>query len=91
MSLIKSLITKIKEKFKTKVAEKVTENMTPVSGTIIHLEKPNQGKYQYKIIVKDNRNRTIMLKVKNKVKLNKGDKIQGYFAKEDRTAVIKIA
>jgi len=91
ITFFKSLITKIKEKFTKRVAKSIAENMTPVYGTIIYLEKYSKGKFQYKIIVRDTNNRTVMLMVKNKVNLKKGDRIEGYFSKEDRTALIQVA
>ncbi|AEF93331.1 hypothetical protein Desca_0438 [Desulfotomaculum nigrificans CO-1-SRB] len=91
IQFFKSLIAKIKEKLIRRMAKTITENMTPVKGTIIYLERYPKGKVKYKIIIKNETNRTLMLKVKNKVTLKQGDRIQGYYSKEDKTALIQVA
>lgn len=93
-SFFKSLIEKIKAKlqrrYEQKMIKEISENMTPVSGTIVFLEPFKKGKYKYKILVKAGANQTVMLKVKNKVKLKQGDRVHGYYDKE-RIALIEVA
>ncbi|MEG6521756.1 hypothetical protein [Desulfotomaculum sp. 1211_IL3151] len=93
-SFFKSLIEKIKGKlqrrYEQKMMKEISENMTPVSGTIVFLEPFKKGKYKYKILVKAGANQTFMLKVKNKVKLKQGDRVQGFYDK-DRIALIEVA
>lgn len=94
LSFFKNIIEKIKQKlaarYQQKMIKEISENMTPVSGTIIYLEKYKKGKFKYKIVVKAGANHTLMLKVKNKVNLKQGDKIHGYYDKE-RTALVEVA
>lgn len=94
LSFFKNIIEKIKQKlvarYQQKMIKEISENMTPVSGTIIYLEKYKKGKFKYKIVVKAGANHTLMLKVKNKVNLKQGDRIHGYYDKE-RIALVEVA
>ncbi|AQS58781.1 hypothetical protein [Desulforamulus ferrireducens] len=96
LGFIKSFIQKIKDKlqarYQQKMIKEISENMTPVTGTIIYLEKYTKGKYKYKILVKSTANQTVMLKIKKKDKiiLKQGDRVHGYYDKE-RTALLEVA
>lgn len=94
ISFFKSLIAKIKAKLQERAYKKaikeISENMTPVTGTIIFLEQYKKGKFKYKIVVKASANKTVMLRVRNKVKLKQGDRIHGYYDK-DRIAMVEVA
>ncbi|GAB6181526.1 hypothetical protein JCM14036_28450 [Desulfotomaculum defluvii] len=94
ISFLKALIEKIKAKlqrrYEKRMIKEISENMTPVSGTIVFIEPFKKGKFKYKILVKAGANQTVMLKVKNKIRLKQGDRVHGYYDK-DRIALIEVA
>ncbi|ABO49910.1 hypothetical protein Dred_1380 [Desulforamulus reducens MI-1] len=88
--LIAKIKAKIQQRYEQKMIKEISENMTPVSGMIIYLEQFKKGKFKYKILVKAGANKTVMLKVKNKIRLKQGDRVHGYYDK-DRIALIEVA